>query len=210
MRSSGCSGAVLAGGANTRFNGVTKGLLEVGGRRIIDRVCDALRGATDELFLITNDRGVSEAVRDTPAFGDVRHERGSLIGLHSALTHCRDAVIVVGWDMPFLNTALLVELRERGERSSAAAVPEGPFGPEPLCAYYPRSCLAIVEAQIERGELRLSAMIDALPSRVIVARDEVARFGSPARLFANINSATDLADALLLANTAATTLTEYR
>ena len=133
----------------------------------------------------------------------MRHERGSLIGLHSALTHCRDAVVVVGWDMPFLNTALLAELRARGERSSAAAVPEGPFGPEPLCAYYPRSCLAIVEAQIERGELRLSAMIDALPSRVIVARDEVARFGSPARLFANINSATDLADALLLANTAA-------
>ena len=55
-----------------------------------------------------------------------------------------------------------------------------------------------------------SAMIDALPSRVIVPRDEVARFGSPARLFANINSATDLADALLLANTAVTTLTEYR
>ena len=73
-----------------------------------------------------------------------------------------------------------------------------------------QAAAGLFEAQIERGELRLSAMIDALPSRVIVPRDEVARFGTPARLFANINSATDLADALLLANTAATTLTEYR
>ena len=210
MSSSVCSGAVLAGGANTRFNGIAKGLLEVGGRRIVDRVLDALRGATDELFLITNDSSVRAAVRDVPAFVDVRRERGSLIGLYSALSHCRDSVIVAAWDMPFLAPALLAELRERGEQSSAAAIPEGPFGPEPLCAYYPRSCLAMVEEQIERGELRLSALIDALPSRVIVPRDEVAQFGSPARLFANINSAADLADAQLLADSAPTAFSERR
>jgi molybdopterin-guanine dinucleotide biosynthesis protein A len=199
MRSSGCSGAVLAGGANRRFDGIAKGLLQVGGRRVVDRVLDELRRATDELFLITNDRRVREATSEVPGFADVRRERGSLIGLHSALTHCRDAVIVAAWDMPFLSSALLAALRERGEQGSTAVIPEGPFGPEPLCAYYPRSCLATVEMQIGRGELRLSALIDALPSRIIVSRDDVARFGSPARLFANINTPADLEEARRLA-----------
>src|SRR5881227_864362 len=103
MGSSGCSGAVLAGGESRRLDGIAKGLLEVGGRRIVDRVLAAVRSATDELFLITNDT----AVRDVPSFGDVRDGRGSLIGLHSALSHCRDSAIVAAWDMPFLSSELL-------------------------------------------------------------------------------------------------------
>ncbi|MBI1723792.1 MAG: NTP transferase domain-containing protein, partial [Gemmatimonadetes bacterium] len=39
-------GAVIAGGGATRYAGAPKGLLEVGGRRIIDRVVDALAQAT--------------------------------------------------------------------------------------------------------------------------------------------------------------------
>ena len=38
-------GAVLAGGAATRFDGRPKGLLEVGGRRVLDRVVDVLSAA---------------------------------------------------------------------------------------------------------------------------------------------------------------------
>jgi len=202
MSSSGCSGAVLAGGASTRFAGAAKGLLEVSGRRVVDRVVDALRGAVDELFLITNDAQIAEAIGTVRVFGDVRRERGSLVGLHSALTHCQTAVIVTAWDMPFLPSALLTNLRELGEAHAAAAVPEGSKGPEPLCAYYPRSCLAIAEQQIDRGELRLSAFVEALPARVIVPRAELARFGSPAQLFANVNTAADLATAQRLADLA--------
>ena len=37
-----CTGAILAGGLGTRLGGARKGLLTVGGRRILDRVAEAL------------------------------------------------------------------------------------------------------------------------------------------------------------------------
>ena len=187
-----CSGVVLAGGASTRFGGNAKGLATVGGARVVDRVVAVLRGVTDEQMLIANDRAIRAAVTSVPSHPDVRIERGSIIGLHSALTRCREAALVVAWDMPFVSSPLLAELRRQGEARSAAVIPEGRSGPEPLCAYYPRSCLPIVERQIEAGEMRLSDLVDALPNRIVVRRSKVERFGPINRLFANVNTTADL------------------
>jgi molybdopterin-guanine dinucleotide biosynthesis protein A len=190
-----CSGAVLAGGANTRFGGAPKGLAEVGGRRIVDRALDAVRTAADECFLITNDLAVGRAVDDAVVFGDLRSERGSLVGLHSALWYCREAVLVVAWDMPFVSTALLCRLRDQGESARAPALAIGTRGLEPFCAYYPRQTLAIVEWQLERGDLRLSSFLAALPSSAVLSPNDVATLGAPELLFMNVNSAADLAAA---------------
>lgn len=187
-----CSGAVLAGGANARFRGAPKGLSVVDGRRVVDRVLDALAGVVDERFLITNDAAIRGAV-DVVVYGDERAERGSLVGLHSALTHCRAAALVVAWDMPFVSAALLEHLRTVGERAKAAAIPLGPSGPEPLCAYYPRTALANVERQLAAGDLRLTHFVATLTSAVLVPPGDVARFGPPDVLFANVNTPADLA-----------------
>ena len=187
-----CTGVILAGGANARFGGARKGLVEVGGRRVVDRVVDALRPATDELLLIANDEAVWAAIDDVPARADVRSERGSLAGIHSALAYCTDGALVVAWDMPFVSSALLSALRRRGEESHGAVIPEGSSGLEPLCAYYPKSALAVAERQLDAGELRVSALIEALPHRVILSQGELSRFGIPERLFVNVNSPADL------------------
>jgi molybdopterin-guanine dinucleotide biosynthesis protein A len=187
-----CSGAVLAGGGSTRFGGLPKGLCDVGGRRVVDRVLDALHAAADECFLITNHREVA-GTAGVPVYADVRPERASLVGLHSALVHCKGATLVVAWDMPFVSSNLLEHLRTLGERAAAPAIPTGPRGLEPLCAYYPRSVLSIVEAQLDRGERRLSTFLAALGDAVILSPNEVATFGPAERLFANINSPADLA-----------------
>ena len=188
-----CTGVVLAGGANTRFDGLPKGLASVDGQRVVDRVLEALGPVCDELLLITNDLTIQEAIPSVVARPDVRAERSSLVGLHSALTLCRDAALVVAWDMPFLSTALLARLRDIGEESDVAVMPTGPYGPEPLCAYYPKQALPVVERQLDKAELRLASLVNELPGRVILSFDEVTAFGPPARLFANINSAGDLA-----------------
>lgn len=190
-----CSGAVLAGGANARFGGAPKGLATIDGRRVVDRVLDALASVVDERFLITGDPAIREAAGNVVAYGDARPERGSLVGLHSALSHCRTAALVVAWDMPFVSSALLRHLRAIGERTGAAAIPLGPSGPEPLCAYYPRAALQEVERQLNAGELRLSQLVASLGSAVLVPHDDVARFGPPESLFANVNTAADLAAA---------------
>jgi molybdopterin-guanine dinucleotide biosynthesis protein A len=41
-------GAILAGGAGSRFGGMPKGLERVGGVRVIDRVATALRSVASE------------------------------------------------------------------------------------------------------------------------------------------------------------------
>src|SRR5919206_1911227 len=128
MHSRRCSGVILAGGANARFAGAGKGLFDLGGRRVVDLVVEALRPTVDELLLITNDPGVSAALPGVASQGDVRRERGSLVGLHSALTYCDDAALIVAWDMPFAASALLAMLRRVGESNEAAVIPEGPRG----------------------------------------------------------------------------------
>lgn len=193
-----CTGIVLAGGANRRFGGLPKGLAVIDGQRVVDRVLDALRPVSDELLLITNDVTVRDALAVVTAREDLRAERSSLVGLHSALTYCRDGALVVAWDMPFVTGALLAELRRLGETASAATVPTGPEGPEPLCAYYPKRALATVERQLERGDMQLAAFLEALPEKLVLSLDRVATFGPPARLFANVNSAADLAAVQLL------------
>lgn len=187
-----CSGVVLAGGANARFGGAPKGLSVIDGCRVVDRVLDALAGVVDERFLIANDAAIREAVADVVAFDDERPERGSLVGLHSALRHCRAAALVVAWDMPFVPATLLAYLREVGECAEAAAIPLGPSGPEPLCAYYPRTALPHVERHLDAGDLRLSHLVATLTPAVLVPADDIARFGPPELLFANVNTPADL------------------
>jgi molybdopterin-guanine dinucleotide biosynthesis protein A len=115
------------------------------------------------------------------------------------LTYCADAALLVAWDMPFVSTALLSALRRRGEEESAAVIPEIQTGLEPLCAYYPKACLGVVERQLAAGEMRLSELVAVLPRRVAFPSEQVRKFGAPERLFANVNTATDLSAARRLA-----------
>ena len=45
-----CSGIILAGGRNTRFSGKNKAFLDVGGKKIIDRIYELLKEFYDEII----------------------------------------------------------------------------------------------------------------------------------------------------------------
>lgn len=180
-----------------------KGLLELAGRRLIDRVLDALDEVSDELLLIANDPAAGGWAPGIPLRADVRAEGGALAGLHSALTHASDAAMVVAWDMPFVNAGLLRALRELGETRRGAALPESARGLEPLCAYYPAPLRSVAESLLARGERRVGAFVEALRasnSLHVLPAGAVARYGDPARLFLNVNTPADLAEARRLAD----------
>src|SRR2546425_7096213 len=66
-------GAVLAGGAASRYGGVPKGLLAVGGRRILDRVVESVQAVTGALpLLIANAPGASAWRLDLQTIPDAR------------------------------------------------------------------------------------------------------------------------------------------
>jgi molybdopterin-guanine dinucleotide biosynthesis protein A len=189
-----CTGVVLAGGAAARYGGAPKGLLRVGGVRVIDRVAEALRRSTDALLLVANAGDADEWLPGTPRLSDEAVGRGPLEGIRVALAHAGTSVLVVAWDMPFVSAPLLVALRETGETRGTAAAPQGPVGPEPLCAYYPAACLEVLQQLLDGGERRASALLERARA-VVLPWDEVCRHGDGTWMFASVNTPDDLARA---------------
>lgn len=193
-------GAIIAGGANSRFGGEPKGLRLVGGRRIIDRVADALRPVVDDVILVANAFDAPTWLDGVRVQSDTVAAHGSLVGLHSALTAAAgDDVLLVAWDMPFVTRELLQLVKSRLSTPIYAAVPESSHGLEPFCAAYSSRCLRFVEQRVEEGSLRVGSLIDALPVVRRIGVGELAEVGDPTRLFFNVNSEADLAVAETMA-----------
>ncbi|MDQ3699095.1 MAG: molybdenum cofactor guanylyltransferase [Gemmatimonadota bacterium] len=186
------TGVILAGGEASRYGGRPKGLEQVAGRRILDRVADALTTAADDLLLIANDPDAEAWLPGVRTATDVRPGLGSLGGIHSALVRAGRPVLLVAWDMPFVPASLLALLRDRG-RDADVAVPESGSrrGVEPLCAYYAPACVAPIEQRLAADDLRVVGFFDDVRVTRIDA-DEVARHGDPVRSFMNVNSPEDL------------------
>ncbi len=193
------TGVILAGGQATRFGGRPKGLERVGGVRIIDRVANALRPATDALLLVANAPDARGWLPDVPTVADIRPGAGGLGGVHAALVRARGPVLVVAWDMPFVPSALLAALRAAGANADMAVpVSDSVRGIEPLCAMYGPACVGAIERRIDRGDLRVVSIVDDV--RVVrLGAAEVGRYGDPDIMFMNVNTVADLALADVIA-----------
>jgi molybdopterin-guanine dinucleotide biosynthesis protein A len=190
--SAGCTGVILAGGAASRFHGAAKGLERVGGTRIIDRVANALREATDNLLLIANDPRASTWLPGVPVAADRLVGQGGLGGIHAALVAAAGPVLIVAWDMPFVPGSLLRALREAGAAADAAVAESGSKrGLEPLCAYYTPACVAPIEKRLASGDRRVIGFHEDV-RLVRLPHDEVARHGDPERIFMNVNTPDEL------------------
>lgn len=185
------TGAIVAGGPSSRFGGQPKGLLRVGGERIIDRIVRALRPVVDTIAIVSSAPGADTWLDGAQVWRDERDERASIVGIHTALVHA-ERVIVVAWDMPFVSAALLQAIAALAPEASAV-VPEGPRGPESMCALYTRDCLETIECALESGDLRMTAVVEQLPKLARIPLGDVARIGDPGRLFFNVNTPQELA-----------------
>jgi len=191
-------GAVLAGGAARRYGGTPKGLLEVGGRRILDRVVDAVQAVTGEPpLLVANAPDAASWRPDLKTIPDVRTGFGSLGGIYTAVTAGPAPVLCVAWDMPFVPEALLRTLADDATAGHYDAfLPEssGRRGLEPLCAVYGPACGPPIERRLEKGDLKaISFHADVRVG--ILSLDQVRTFGDPEELFFNVNTPDDLARA---------------
>jgi len=186
-------GAVLAGGEARRYGGRPKGLLEVGGRRILDRVVEAVARVTGTPPLLVANAADAPSWRpDLATIPDARPGCGSLGGIFTAVAAAPGPVLCVAWDMPFVPEALLQALAD-GATGFDAFLPEsgGRRGLEPLCAVYGPACRAAIERRLDAGDLKAISFHDDV--RVgILSIDQVRRFGDPDDLFFNVNTPEDL------------------
>ena len=190
-------GVILAGGGATRFGGRPKGLELVGGRRILDRVIDALVEAFGTPpILIANDPAAATWCPDLELRADLRPGEGALGGLLTAV-HAGDGspVVLAAWDMPFVPPGLLRELAA-GLATHDAVLPasDGRRGVEPLLAAYGPGCEKAILGALDRGDRRAIAFHGEV--RVgILPLERVRSFGDPALIFLNVNTSDDLAQA---------------
>ncbi len=182
---------MLAGGAARRFGGRPKGLAVVDELRIADRVLTALRGATDELLVVSNALEAPAWFPGVAVISDEIQGLGPLAGLATALRGAAGAsVVVVAWDMPFVTTPLLRGMRALGEAGAAAVVPvHGESNtPEPLCAFYASEAAAVCASLLAAGERRAGALFEALPSAVTIPERLLESHGDPERLFLSVDT----------------------
>jgi molybdopterin-guanine dinucleotide biosynthesis protein A len=187
---------VLAGGGATRMGGVPKGLLELGGRRVLDRVIDALVAALGSPpLLVANAPEATSWAPDLRLVRDVRPGLGALGGLLTAVELAPAPVICVAWDMPFVPPGLITALAE-GLEGYDAFLPEsnGPKGLEPLCAAYGPACGDAIAATLDSGDRRAVGFHDRVKVGIL-SLDRIRALGDPERIFFNINTAEDLAEA---------------
>jgi molybdopterin-guanine dinucleotide biosynthesis protein A len=188
--------ALLVGGRASRLGGRDKSQILIGGRTILDRQVDALRGVADRIVL------VASRPRPSPAPGidvvlDARPGCGSLGALYTALREAGGDVLVVACDLPFVTAAFLAHVQD-ALGNADAAVPRTADGLHPLCAAYSGACLESVARSLEAGRLKIVETLAGLRVREI-GPDEVAPFDLDGSLLLNLNTPDDEARAKALA-----------
>ena len=188
------TGVIQAGGKSTRMGGRPKALMELGGRRIIDRVADVVRGVTDDLLIVTNTPELYASLA-LPMVPDVFPDHGSLGGIYSGLRAAPgDAAFTVACDMPFLTPEVARLVIDRAALADVVLPTSSGGRLETLHACYAKSCLGPMESKLRQGQLRIAGFFDEV--RVLaIPEDEVARFRDPELIFMNVNTPEELARA---------------
>jgi molybdopterin-guanine dinucleotide biosynthesis protein A len=161
------TGILLVGGASERF-GSAKALATIRGETLAERAWRTLTAVCDEVLAV----GKAEDDLELPfdVVDDGERERAPIFGVIAGLrvaTH--DTCFVLPVDCPLVTPDVIAEL------VAMSAVP----ATGPLPGVYARSLLGELEARVERGELSLRGVNEA-----VIAVDET--------LLVNANTPTDL------------------
>ncbi len=147
------SGVIQAGGKSTRM-GRNKAVLEIGGKRLIDRLVDGLQQIFPEVIIVANTPDLYEnlGVRVVP---DLIPGKGSLGGIYTATAVASHPwAFVMACDMPFFNPGLIRYLATLTEGWDAVIPYTDDW--EPLYALYAKTCLHQIERLIQSGNLKIS------------------------------------------------------
>jgi molybdopterin-guanine dinucleotide biosynthesis protein A len=179
------------------MGGDPKALMELGGRRIVERVLDVMRAVTERVLLVTNTPDLYGFL-GLPMVPDVFPDGGALGGIYSGLRAAPgEAAFTVACDMPFLHpdVARLVIARA-GEGD--VVVPRAGGQLQTLHALYAKACLPAIETRLRAGRLKIVGFFEDV--RVVeVAEAEVARHRAPELVFMNVNTPEELERARALA-----------
>ena len=184
---------ILAGGKGRRFGG-EKTSEVIGGETLLERVLRVVSEISEQLILSL------APGQAAPKFNlavnvlevvDMYHNKGALGGIYTGIKCSEtDHNLVVGADMPLLNTFLL-EYMIGICHEYDVTVPQIRGHAEPLHAIYSKKCLDPIEAAFSRGESRIVSFFGSVDVRW-VKEDEIDYFDPDHLSFLNVNTQNDL------------------
>jgi molybdenum cofactor guanylyltransferase len=186
-----CTGVILAGGQNSRFSGINKALIKIGGKRIFDRIYDIFAELFDKIILVTNDP-LQYLEWDLDIVTDIFPIRSSLTGIHTGLFYITTPyAFFAACDIPFLKKELVETLVNGIKPNIDIVIPETSEGLEPLCSVYSKQCLKYAEQQFDKKDLKIQNFFQRV--RIKKVPESILRKIDPDLLsFSNINTPDDL------------------
>ena len=186
-----CTGIILSGGLNTRFNGVNKALTHVGGKRIIDWLLGVFSNIFDEIILVTN-HPEQFLPYDLTMVTDIFEQRSSLTGIHTGLFYAKNPyAFFSACDTPFLKKELIETVLEKMEDDIDIVMPETSAGLEPLCAVYSKRCLQSAGHHLEQNKCKIQRALRKHRTKIV--SEKALREKDPELLsFFNVNTPDDL------------------
>lgn len=189
-----CTGIILAGGENRRFNGKNKAFAKINGQTIIDRISKIFRDLFDEVVLVTNDP-VRYLDHDVSIVSDHFKARSSLNGLHAGLFAASNPyAFCVACDTPFIQKALVQYLIRQIERNKDIVIPRTGAGFEPFFAVYSKMCIKPIEYQLKNNRMKIQGLFSRTRVKKISEAD-LRNIDPELISFFNVNTPEDLVTA---------------
>lgn len=183
------TGVVLAGGKSLRM-GTNKAVLEIGGKKMLDRVVAELSAVCSEIVLVA---GESEPYRylGLPVLADIYPGCGPLAGIHTGLVAAKTPYIfVVGCDMPFIKAELMYCMAGQAKDHDVIIPRDGEYL-EPLFALYGKGCIIPIENRLKKKRYKTTGFFPDVRVKYI-NRQELSCACDMRNIFININTPAEL------------------
>lgn len=182
------TGIILAGGKGIRL-GRNKGLALLKERHLIEYVIENLTQVCDEILISSNTDHCDKF--GFKAIPDIYEAKGPMAGIHACLTaSSNEDNFVVSVDTPFVSPDFIKYMLSQKENNRVVAPWYGSDHFEPLCAYYSKKILDIMDSFFRKGNYKLPDLF----KEVSLGRVSVENMPFQTdKLFHNINTNEDLA-----------------
>jgi molybdopterin-guanine dinucleotide biosynthesis protein A len=194
------SAAVLAGGSAERL-GLNKALVEICGCRAIDRILDTLQGIfVDAAIIVQRESDLEEFARPgTRIQQDLLPGKGPLGGIYTALESSNQPyVFIMACDMPYPCRPLILHMLSLAKGRDAVVPRRGEYI-EPLFAVYSRKIRQRIKSRLGKSDLKIHDLLAELDV-FFLDEQEISRFDPEFRSFLNINTPSDLKEAMRVAD----------
>lgn len=169
--------------------GADKALIPYLGKPLIQYSIDLALSFTHDILISANNHHFDDL--GFPVVNDIFRVKAPLAGIHAGLTASRnDWNLILTCDMPNISAELISRLSEQLNGNLRMVVPQHDGFLEPLCGFYHRDLIPVIEGNYSAGKLSLLDLPGAV-SHLFVSMDNLLPH-EIAHLFRNVNERKDI------------------